>query len=195
MRYKIYDQQGLNFLTMTVVDWVDVFTRSTYKDIVIDSLKFCQEKKGLVIYAYVLMSNHLHLIAHVTEEYQLSDTIRDFKSYTGQALIQAIKNNPKESRRAWMLHRFAWNAQQRKEANRKYQFWQNDNHPIALYSPKVIWQKIDYVHLNPVVAGVVDEARAYRYSSAKNYANEKGLLEVVLMDFLDEVGFTGGGGF
>ncbi|MFT4667033.1 MAG: putative transposase [Gammaproteobacteria bacterium] len=191
MRYKIFDQSGLNFLTMTVVDWLDVFTRKQYKDLIIESLKYCQAEKGLVIYAYVIMTNHIHLIAQVKEGHKLSDTIRDFKSYTGKALIKMIEGNNKESRREWLLRRFAYNAKQNKGKNRKYQFWKSDNHPIALFTPKVIWQKINYVHLNPVVEGIVSNREAYCYLSAQNYAREEGMLEVELMDFYDEIGYLG----
>ena len=91
-RYKITDQHGLNFLTLTVVDWVDVFIRKSYKDILIESLQFCQKKKGLAVYAYVIMSSHVHLIAEATGEIPLSDILRDFKKYTAQK-IDDLHNN------------------------------------------------------------------------------------------------------
>ncbi|MFT6019493.1 MAG: putative transposase [Patescibacteria group bacterium] len=90
-----------------------------------------------------------------------------------------------------MMHRFEWNAKQNKGAKRKYQFWQSDNHPIALFTPKVIWQKINYIHMNPVVEGIVLKREEYCYSFANNYAGEEGLLKVELMDFYDEVGYLG----
>ncbi|MET3540697.1 REP element-mobilizing transposase RayT [Pontibacter aydingkolensis] len=69
---------GLYFLTMTVVDWVNIFTRPVYKHIIVDALRFCQENKGLRLHAWVLMSNHLHLIASTAEDKNLSDILRDF---------------------------------------------------------------------------------------------------------------------
>ena len=194
MRYKIIDQHGLNFLTFTVVDWLDIFVRKEYKEIIIDSLKYCQEHKGLQIYAYVIMTSHIHLVVQTTEEHKLSDTIRDFKKYTGNALIKAIKNNKRESRREWLMHRFEWNAKQNKGKDRKYKFWQTGNHPIALYSPKVIWQKINYIHLNPVVEDIVSKREHYLYSSAKNYAQEEAvLIDVRLMDLFDSTGYIHSG--
>jgi len=183
MRRKILDQNGLNFLTMTVVDWLDVFTRKRYKNIIIESLKYCQREKGLVIYAYVIMTNHIHLVVQTKEGFKLSDTVRDFKSYTGNELIKTIGSNKKESRREWMMHRFEWNGKQNKAANRKHQFWQSGNHPTALFTPKVIWKKINYIHLNPLVAGIVSKREDYCFSSASNYAGEEGMLEVELMDY------------
>ncbi len=181
MRYKIHDQHGVNFLTMTVVEWVDVFTRSEYNDIVIDSLKYCQENKGLVIYAYVIMSNHIHLVARTGGENELSDVIRDFKKYAAKTIIKRIESNKRESRREWMLEIFKSNGSQL-AGDRKYQFWQKGNRPIALYSAKVMWQKIDYIHLNPVNAKIVAEADHYLYSSASNYMEQEGLLEICKMD-------------
>lgn len=93
------------FLTLTVVDWVDVFTRPNYKHIIIDSLRYCQKEKGLILYGWCLMSNHLHLIAQADENNHLSDILRDLKKYTSKQIIKAIIENP-ESRRDWMLDRF-----------------------------------------------------------------------------------------
>ena len=90
-RYKIHNQKALHFLTLTTVGWIDVFTRATYKDILIDSLKHCTAKKGLILYAYVIMSNHVHLVAQATSETQtLSDIIRDFKSFTAKQIKKKI---------------------------------------------------------------------------------------------------------
>jgi REP element-mobilizing transposase RayT len=75
--YQIYDQRATYFITCTIVDWVDVFTRNIYRDIVIDSLKFCIEQKGLRVYGYVIMTNHVHMIV-ASSTGKLSDTIRDF---------------------------------------------------------------------------------------------------------------------
>jgi putative transposase len=180
-RYKITDQHGLNFVTLTVVDWVDVFIRKSYKDIIIDSLKHCQKEKGLRVYAYVIMSSHIHLILEATKpEITLSDILRDFKKFTAKKILHEIEHSGTESRKEWMLFRFAYRGSE--EADRKYQFWQNDNHPIELYTLPVIAQKINYFHLNPVKEGWVAEAEHYLYSSASNYADKPGLLDVSVVD-------------
>jgi REP element-mobilizing transposase RayT len=181
-RYRILDQHGLNYVTCTVVGWVDVFTRKAYRDILLESLAYCRKEKGLIICAYVIMSNHIHMIVRADGELTLSEVLRDFKKYTSRQILEAIaKGN--ESRKEWMLHVFRYYA--RFHANgRTHQFWLQDNHPIALVSPKVIWQKVDYIHQNPVRAGWVDKAEEYLYSSARNYMfeNEGYLLELDLLE-------------
>ena len=108
--YQIYDQHSLYYLTFQIVNWVDVFTRLAYKEIIIDSLNYCRKNKGLELYGYVIMTNHIHLIARSKESNQLSDTIRDFKKFTSKKLIEAIKDHP-ESRREWLLRKFSYEAQ------------------------------------------------------------------------------------
>jgi len=189
MRYKVLDQFGIQFLTFTVVDWCDVFTRKAYKEIIIESLRYCQEHKGLVSYAYVIMTNHLHLVVRAQGEVPISNIIRDFKRFTGTQLINAVQENQQESRRDWLLHRFAWNAK-RVSGNRQFQFWKADNHPFLLYSPQMIWQKINYIHYNPVVAGIVKRPEDYIYSSASNYEGQGGVLEVTLMEPYNPIGYV-----
>jgi hypothetical protein len=126
------------------------------------------------------MSNHIHLVAQV-EGHELSHVLRDFKKFTANEILKAIQQEP-ESRREWLLYMFKYFANVQTD-NRHYQVWQSDNHPIALWSLPVIWQKIVYVHLNPVWAGLVTDPAHYLYSSASNYVNGTGLLEVELMEF------------
>lgn len=147
-RYRILDQKGLNYLTCTIVGWVDIFTRATYRDIIIESLSYCQKAKGLRIFAYVLMSNHLHMIVKADGTQQLSAILRDFKKFTSRQILEAIEKG-NESRKDWLLHVFSYYAKFNTN-NRYYQMWIQDNHPIELVSPKVIWQKVEYIHNNPV---------------------------------------------
>ena len=179
-RYRILEQQGLNYLTLTIVGWVDIFSRQRYRDIIIESLKYCRENKGLHVVGWVIMSNHLHLIVF-TESLELSDVLRDFKKFTANKILESIKQEP-ESRREWLLHIFTYFASVNPN-NRNYQIWQQDNHPIALWTLPVIWQKLDYIHLNPVRAGIVSDTTHYIYSSASDYyTGKKGLLEIDLME-------------
>ena len=180
-RYKIHDPHGLYFLTLTVVDWVDVFVRKSYKDIIIKSLQYCQKEKGLEIAGYVIMSSHVHLIARATGTQTLSEVLRDFKKFTARQILKEIETGGYESRREWMLHRFAYRGNTT-TGNREYQFWQSDNHPIEIYSLPVALQKLQYIHDNPVVEGWVSEPADYLYSSASNYFHGKGILEVSLID-------------
>ncbi len=181
---KTYDQLGLNYLTLTVVGWIDIFSRQKYRDIVLKNLAFCQKHKGLAIHAYVIMSNHIHLVAHVNEEakHGLSSVLGDFKSCTAKEIIKAIQVGP-ESRKDWLLHMFRYHGKFNTN-NREFQLWVQDNYPTALWSPAVIQQKVNYVHNNPVRAGIVAEASHYLCSSSSNYLtnNERGLLKVELLD-------------
>lgn len=175
-KYFIRNPEETYYLTMTVVDWMDVFTRPVYKDIILDSLHFCQEKKGLINYGWVLMTNHLHLLAQAEKGKKLGDIIRDFKRFTANRLIEAIQRE-NESRKEWLLHKFEWNAKF-KSSHEKYQFWQAGNHAKECYTTDFTVQKLMYLHDNPVRAGIVEYPEEYLYSSAQNYAGKKGLLEI-----------------
>jgi len=157
---------------------VDVFTGKEYRDILINSIGFCQRKKDLLLHCWCIMSNHVHLIASAKNE-DLSDILRDFKKFTSKKIITAIENNDHESRKNWMLKIF--NEQgQGNSRNKNYQFWRQDNQPQELYSPKFFFQKLNYMHNNPIVAGIVEKPEHYLYSSARDYFERRkcGLLEV-----------------
>ena len=189
-RYKIHDPHGLYFLTLTVVDWVDVFIRKSYKDILIESLRYCQQSKGLEIAAFVVMSSHVHLIARAKGEQTLSEVLRDFKKFTARQILKEIETCGHESRKEWMLHRFAYRGNT-SVGNREYQFWQSDNHPIEVYTMPVALQKLQYVHDNPVKEGWVANAADYPYSSASNYYTGQGILDVAAIDIpLSLVGYS-----
>lgn len=180
-KYKFKDNKKLYFVSFATVNWIDVFSRRLYKDIFMESLQFCQEHKGLELYAYCIMSNHVHLIIG-SENASLSGIVRDLKKYTSYKIIKAIEENQEESRREWILWMFK-RAGQRNSNNTHYQFWQQDNHPIELYDHKICRQKLDYIHNNPVVAGIVLSPEEYLYSSAKNYCGLKEyLIEVMFLD-------------
>lgn len=179
--YKIRDQQAIHFITFAVVEWVDVFTRKTYRDILIDSLQHCQQQKGLVLHAWCIMSNHVHLLASAKDG-NLSDILRNFKKFTSRQIITAIQNNEEESRKDWMLHIFQ-KAGEANGRNTTYQFWRQDSGPKECFSPAFTAQKIDYIHNNPVEAGLVQKPEDYIYSSAKAYrtSGELSLLPVVCL--------------
>jgi REP element-mobilizing transposase RayT len=177
--YVIRDQNLPHFITPTVVDWIDVFTRQNYRDIVIECLDYCIKNKGMILYGYVIMSNHIHLIIQ-SENGKLSDLIRDFKKFIAKNILDKIQNSP-ESRREWMLERFKL-AAQKHQRNKEYQFWQYGNHAEEIYSTAFMWSKLHYIHLNPVRAGLVGKASDYIYSSASNYVNDSGLLEIEKVD-------------
>jgi len=178
--YIIHDQQGIYYMTFTVVGWIDIFSRQCYRDILIDSLKYCAEHKGLHLHAYVIMTNHMHLIASVETGFMISNFVRDFKKFTAKQILDDVANNKIESRRDWMLHQFAYYAS-RHARNEKFQLWEHENHFVELSSPAFTQQKIDYIHLNPVRAGIVYRSEDYIYSSASNYA---GIDQIINVDCL-----------
>ena len=182
-KYRITNHE-IYFLTVTVVDWVDVFTRKELCRDVLDSLDYCQQHKGLIIYAWCLMPSHLHLAVSVEPgPYTLSDVMRDFKKFTSKKIVKSISEIA-ESRRDWLLRHFAYAGKYNPKI-KDYQFWQEGLHPIELSSNEFIEQKINYIHQNPVEAGIVYQAENYALSSAAQYAGEHNpLLEVTLIEDL-----------
>jgi REP element-mobilizing transposase RayT len=170
----------LYFLTFQIVGWVDIFTRRIYKDIVIDSFRYCQNNKGLNLFAYVIMSNHIHLLAQ-SETGNLSGFIRDFKSFTSRKFLDLLDEGI-ESRRDWMKLVFEYHGKfKNKQTN---QVWTHENHAEEIYSQKFIEQKVAYIHNNPVKAGIVTRPEDYLYSSARNYAELDNVLDVIKLDLI-----------
>lgn len=180
-RYKFHDSEGVYFVSFATVGWTDVFTRIEYKEIFVESVKHCQQHKGLELFGWCLMTNHAQLLIRAKEGHQLSDIIRDLKKFTSKQIIKAIKENPQESRKEWLLSMFS-NAGGFNPNNTQYQFWRQDNHPIECFNATVTQQKLDYIHYNPVKEGIVEFPEQYIYSSAINYADGIGLLEVELIN-------------
>ena len=89
--YKMRNPDGYYFISFATVSWIDLFTRVIYKDIVLDSIQYCQKEKGLVLHAWCIMTNHVHLIVSRKGEAALSDIIRDLKKYTSKSLIKHCK--------------------------------------------------------------------------------------------------------
>lgn len=167
----------LYFVTSTVVDWVDVFTRQEYKHIILDSLRYCQTNKGLIIHAWVLMSNHLHMVVSTDGSNILGDIMRDFKKFTSKKILSAIEQNVQESRREWLLDRFCFAGMNNKRIT-NYHFWQDGNYVEEIYTTEFLQQKIDYIHNNPVRAEIVIHPEDYLYSSALVYAGGSGLIDI-----------------
>ncbi len=181
--YKIHKQEAAYFMTLQVVNWVDIFTRKRYRDIVVDAMNYAICFKGLTIYSYVIMSNHVHLVASA-ENKNLSDVIGRLKSHTCKKLIESICNES-ESRREWMLDLFTEARLEHKRIpiaiGTNYQIWTHENHAEECFSPSFTTSKIKYIHDNPVRAGIVESPEEYLYSSAVNYFGKKGLVPVVII--------------
>ncbi|WP_221412742.1 REP-associated tyrosine transposase [Fulvivirga lutimaris] len=177
-RYKIQDQQACYFITMTVVYWIDVFSRRDYKDVIVESLNYCIANKGLNLYAWVIMSNHIHIVGKVDTELGMSGFLRDFKKFTSKKIVELIQEIP-ESRRDWLLDKFSFEARRTGRAE-NYKLWKDDNHAIDMSTIDMM-NKIDYIHDNPVRAGLVHEPDQYVYSSATDYAGGKGMVNVTVV--------------
>ncbi|NOQ72228.1 MAG: transposase [Crocinitomix sp.] len=178
--YKFHNPTAPYFVSFAVIDWLDIFTRNEYKDILLDCLRYCQKNKGMEIYAWCIMTNHVHLVFRSMEDQPPELLLGDFKRFTSNAVVKAIKENQRESRKEFLLEKFGVAAD--KSSNVKHnQFWRHDNRPIQLWSNKVISQKIRYIHDNPVEEGYVFRPEDYKYSSAIDYSGEKGLLEGVVL--------------
>ena len=165
-KYKVREANLPYFITVTVIDWVDIFTRAIYRDILDRSLNYCIKEKGLCVHAYVYMSNHIHLIVSSNDK-QLEDIIRDFKKYTSKEIVKAIKEYP-ESRREWLLNKFSF-AANRVKKGRRYKVWQDGFHPIVMDTYEKIEQRVSYIHYNPVDANLVYHERDWVHSSFAAY--------------------------
>ena len=178
--YKFHNPEGVYFVSFAVVEWIDVFTRNEYKNILLESLAFCQKDKGMEIFAWCIMTNHIHLVFRSAGETKPEDLLGDFKRFTSRNIVQAIIENPVESRKAWLLEQFKKAALESSNV-KHHQFWRHDNKPIEIWSNKVLVEKIRYIHNNPVEEGLVYKPEDYVYSSAGDYSGEKGLLENVIV--------------
>ena len=158
-------------MTCTVLSWIPVFTRPETVKILLDSLTLLI-RKGLKLYAYVILENHLHLIA---QSDHLDRDIARFKSYTGKNLIHFFGVNNIKT----ILDQLAFYKKAHK-TDREFQFWQEGVHPEWIQNGTMMRQKVEYIHQNPVKRGYVDRAEHWRYSSARNYLGMEGLVEVCM---------------
>ena len=172
-RYKISDshEDALYFTTSSIVEWIPVFTCNDHFEIIMRSLNFYCKEKRIKLYAYVIMENHLHLIVSGS---QLSEVMKSFKSYTSRELIE----NMKMKNWTWMLNQFAY-FKKRYKTESSYQIWQEGYHPQMIGDEKMLMQKIEYIHANPVRRGYVEKPEYWKYSSAGYFlAHRAGLVEV-----------------
>lgn len=173
-RYTIQNNDAIHFVTFTIVVWLDLFSRPAYKHIIIDSLNHCIKERGLVIYGWVIMTSHIHLLITSQNGESLSDIIRDFKKFTSKKLIQTAKAIG-ESRREWLLNRFEYEA----STKHSYKVWQDGYYGIECDGTIIEAQdKLDYIHRNPVVEMIVHEPEDYVCSSAPTYANGECLVNI-----------------
>ena len=156
-------------MTCTVLQWLPVFTRPETVDILLDSFRFLMHE-GFELYAFVILENHLHLIARSE---QLDKDIARFKSYTAKHIIDYLKANAVPI----ILDQLAFFKRAHK-SDRKYQFWQEGVHPEQISSDAMMRSKVEYIHNNPVMRGYVDRPEHWCNSSARNYIGEQGVLDI-----------------
>lgn len=183
-KYKIRNNNNNNnnnfpyFITLTIIDWVDLLTRPQYKHTIVDALNYCSNNKGLIIHSYVIMTNHIHLIISSKEGFSLPGIIRDLKRHTSKELYNQI-NSSFESRKEWLIPKFNY-AGQRTSRNTNFKIWQDGYHPIELNTFDLVDQKVNYIHQNPVRSGIVLEEHFYKFSSARDYSENKGDVYLTL---------------
>ncbi|MGV3639857.1 MAG: REP-associated tyrosine transposase [Adhaeribacter sp.] len=174
--YQIQDQEQVYFCTFQVVGWVDIFTRKEYRDIILDSFQYCRQAKDLELFSFVIMSNHVHVVMR-SKTGKLSDTIRDLKKHTSKQMLHFALNNKMESRRDWLKVVFEYHAKFNNRVD-TFQLWTHENHAVELTSNDMIDSRMNYIHQNPVRAGLVEKPEDYLYSSARNYAGLIGLIAI-----------------
>ncbi len=160
-RYKIIEEGNIFFMTNTIIEWIPVFINTEYFIAIIDSLKYCQENKDLELYAYVILDNHYHLIAKAPE---LTKVIQSIKRHSAKQIINLLKKDNKE----WLLNQLAYYKKKYK-IDSDFQIWQEGFHPEQIQNEKMLKQKIEYIHYNPVKRGLVTNPEDWLYSSARNY--------------------------
>jgi REP element-mobilizing transposase RayT len=168
-RYQITNPNAPHFLTLTVLHWLPVFTRPDTVNILLESFRFLQ-KENFKIYAWVVLENHLHLIA---QSENLPRDIQRLKSFTARELLNYLQQHNIKR----LLDQFAFYKKVHKTGS-LHQFWQEGAHPELIQNPEIMRQKIEYIHANPVKRGYGDFAEQWRYSSARDFAGNAGLLEI-----------------
>jgi REP element-mobilizing transposase RayT len=169
-RYVITDPDQPHFLTCTVMEWLPVFSRPETVGILLDSWRFLREQHGLRLYGYVVLDTHTHFIAQAE---RLDICLVNFKSFTAKQIIHHLEKQQAE----YLLTRLRFSKRAHK-SDREFQFWQEGSHAEMVLSDAMMREKLEYIHANPVKRGYVDEPEQWRYSSARNYAGENGLVEI-----------------
>ncbi|RIK28892.1 MAG: transposase [Anaerolineae bacterium] len=165
--YRVFtDLHYAYFATWTLVEWIHLFDKELYRQIILDSLNYLRIEKKTQLNAFVIMSSHLHTVLWPEIGISLSDVTRDFKRFTSRKISQeAEKQGATDVIKVFKKARKENRAQDVSE----YQVWQEGSHPEAIFTEKFARQKIDYIHMNPVKAGLVKTPEQWQYSSARAY--------------------------
>ncbi len=160
-RYQAKQPDTAYFVTSTVVEWLPVFTTATRCDILVEALTYCREHKALRITAWVILDNHFHAILSAPD---LPRVMADLKRHTARRIIEHLQ----AERGEWLLTLLRTHRAPHKTES-QYQFWQEGFHPQAIIHDKMMEQKRDYLHQNPVKRGLVAKPEDWRYSSAHEW--------------------------
>ncbi len=169
-RYKAFEDDGIYFVTSSIIEWIPLFKSPNYYEILIKALSYRQKNGKMKLYAYVLMTNHFHLILSVDN---ISKFMKELKSYTAHEIINLLKKHEEFS----LLEQLESNKKSHKTSSR-YQIWQEGFHPQQILSEEMLLQKIEYIHQNPVRAGIVNNPEDWKYSSSSNYSKDEGILRI-----------------
>ncbi len=170
-RYRIFETEYPYFWTDTIVAWLPVVSHPQLAAIVFDSWRFLQRERGVRLFGYVIMENHVHWIAAADD---LSDKLARFKSYTARRIIDAMEQAGYQT----LLQELRY-FKLRHKTDQTHQLWQEGSHPEQIQNEEMMWQKLEYIHNNPLRRGYVDEPTHWRYSSARNYAGQPGLIDIM----------------
>ena len=172
--YNVYEKKYPYFMTCSIVDWLPIFSIPAAVQLVLDSLIFLQDERDFKLYSYVVMENHMHLIARSDE---LQKCMREFKSFTARQIVDHLSLCGHS-----LYLRKLEKLKLTHHHDSDFQFWQEGYHPKQIDNDKIMEQKMGYIHNNPVKRGYVDQPEHWRYSSARNYAGEQALIPVTLVD-------------
>jgi REP element-mobilizing transposase RayT len=172
--YPIAEPQGCYLLTLNTIDRVDIFIRPFFKQIIVESLNYFIEKKGLIVYGWCLMTNHLHLIVQSRDGFDLSALIGDFKAFTAKIILEDLKVDS-DIRRTWIIKKIREAA-----LFDKLEVWENSDHPVQVKTEEEanIDEHLKQIHYNPVRNKIVVSPQDYLHSSARNYAGLAGLVNI-----------------
>ncbi len=168
--YKIYDKDGIYFITSSIVEFIPVFVDDKMFRIITDSLEFCRNEMNLKIFAYVIMDNHFHAALSAPE---LTKVMKNFKRYTANRILKELKTK----KNSWLLNQLNYWKKGHK-SNSYYQVWQEGFHPQQIKDADMLRQKVKYIHYNPVRRGLVKAPEYWKYSSASNYAGQESVIEI-----------------
>lgn len=157
--------EKLYFFTATMKDWIPLFDKREFKQIILNSLAFLASKSLIRVYAFVIMPNHIHVIWEMMELNGKESPHTSFLKFTGHEFLKKLRKGNPELLKIFVVE----------EVNKSHSFWQRDSLPVELFSPDIIYQKLDYIHHNPCRGKwmLVDNPLEYPFSSFEFYETGK----------------------